>query len=93
VRRVRRADFFAIENSCRQPFKAGIMHGVSTQDAVQISGATSHTYLIEVAERAFPGYPDLGGATLQLPAQSSARPNTDALLHHYARSAAEFPVE
>ncbi|MGE4242411.1 hypothetical protein, partial [Ramlibacter sp.] len=41
VRRVRRADFFTIENSCRQPFSAGIMHGVSTQDAVQICGATS----------------------------------------------------
>jgi hypothetical protein len=38
---VRRADFFAIENSCRQPSSAGVMHGVSTQDAVQFSGATS----------------------------------------------------
>jgi Xaa-Pro aminopeptidase len=43
VRRVRRADFFAIKNSCRQPFMASFMHGVSTEDAVQISGATSRT--------------------------------------------------
>jgi len=41
VRRVRRADFFTIENSCRWLQRAGIMPGVSTYRAVQICGATS----------------------------------------------------
>jgi hypothetical protein len=51
------------------------------------------TYLIDVAERALPGYQHLAGVTLQLPADSSARPNIDALLHHHLRSAAEFRLE
>lgn len=36
----RRADFFAIKNSSRQLYLAGIMLGVFTQDAAQICGAT-----------------------------------------------------
>ena len=41
VRRVRRADFLTIENSCRQSRRTGIMPRVSTYRAVQICAATS----------------------------------------------------